>query len=231
MANSPHQARAVLLDAGGTLFREAPTRYEVYAAAANARGLGVTPDRMKRGMAAAHDELPKEIEGHYRYTEPWFRTFIEVVFGGFGFRGDWNDLFRELFGTFRDGAIFHAHDDARPLLSRLKGHGIPLAVVSNWSPPLPAILARLGLARYFEVIVTSAVVRLEKPEPAIFLRAARALGVPIESCLHVGDRVDNDLDGARAAGADARLIDRCGAHAGRPDRIASLADVLPLVAL
>ncbi|MFG0318202.1 MAG: HAD family hydrolase [Planctomycetota bacterium JB042] len=229
MERHDHRARAVLLDAGGTLFRESPTRYEVYAAAARARGLRVDDEEMKRRMGEAHDLLPREIDGHFRYTEPWFRSFIEVVFSGLGFRGDWGGLFSELFATFRDGAMFHPFDDARALLARLRGARVPVAVVSNWSPPLPRILAAIGLARHVDVIVTSAVVRLEKPEPAIFRRAADALSVPIDACLHVGDRVDLDLDGARSAGADARLIDREGRRPDLSDRVASLEEIFPLV--
>src|SRR5690606_40380610 len=88
--------------------------------------------------------------------------FIETVFAGLGFRGDWTVLQDELLATFREGALFHPFDDARALLGRLAGANVRVAVVSNWSPPLPAILARLGLARFVDVVVTSAVVRLEK---------------------------------------------------------------------
>ena len=227
---SPSQARAVLLDAGGTLFFERPTRYEVYGAAARDRGVDVSDVEMKTRMREALEALPREFEGSFRFTEPWFRAFIELVFGALRFRGNWEELSRHLLDTFRDGPIYHPFSDTRAAMSNISGMGIPIAVVSNWGPPLPAILGRLGLGRYVDVIVTSAVVRMEKPEPAIFHRAAAALRVPIDACLHVGDRLDNDLDGARTAGADARLIDREGRRPDHPDRIASLAEISALVA-
>ena len=56
-----------------------------------------------------------------------------------------------------------------------------------------------------------AVLRLEKPERAIFDAAVRRAGVPAELCLHAGDKVDRDARGALAAGIPAVLVD----HEGR----------------
>ena len=52
----------------------------------------------------------------------------------------------------------------------------------------------------------SAEIGKAKPDPAIFLMASSALGVPPGQCLFVGDREDDDVAGARAAGMQARLV-------------------------
>ena len=49
---------------------------------------------------------------------------------------------------------------------------------------------------------------MEKPDPALFHRALERLGAEPADALHVGDRVELDLAGARAAGIDSVLIDR-----------------------
>lgn len=226
---------AVFFDAGGTLFTERPSRHGLYARAARERGLAVDDERMRAAMAAAHAALPQRIEGHFRYSEGWFRAFIECVFGGLGFAGDFERLCADLFATFRSASSFALYPEVKPVLKRIKGSGRMLGVISNWSPPLALILGKLGLAGDFAVVIASAVAHLEKPDPAIFLRAAAAAGVAPARCLHVGDRLDNDFEGATRAGMRALLLDR-GSHdpsqaLAVPARVADLNGVLDLLGL
>jgi putative hydrolase of the HAD superfamily len=74
-----------------------------------------------------------------------------------------------------------------------------LAVVANWDSSLREQLDRLGLDRYFDVVVTSAEAGVAKPDPEIFLAALRRLDVEPARALHVGDE-SIDEEGARAAG-------------------------------
>ncbi len=119
---------------------------------------------------------------------------------------------------------FRLHDDALPALDALSAAGVRLGVVSNWDCALPDHLRALGVADRFEVIAASAAVGAAKPDPMIFRHALRAMGADAAGALHVGDRPAEDLEGARAAGLAALLVDRHGAHAG-PDVVRSLADV------
>ncbi|MBL6633528.1 MAG: HAD-IA family hydrolase [Thermoleophilia bacterium] len=119
---------------------------------------------------------------------------------------------------------FHLYDDALPALDALADRGTRVAVVSNWDCALPHHLERLGVADRFVVIAASAAVGAAKPDPAIFLHAVRAAGVQPGDAVHVGDRRAEDLDGARAAGLRALLLDREG-HGGGPEVIRSLAEV------
>jgi len=48
--------------------------------------------------------------------------------------------------------------------------------------------------------------RLGKPQPHLFREAARVLGVPIEQLVMIGDQLETDIAGARAAGIDAALV-------------------------
>ena len=61
---------------------------------------------------------------------------------------------------------------------------------------------------------------LHKPDPAFFARIAEELGLPPEAIAYVGDRVDNDVRPARAAGMLAVFVRRGPwgwIHAGRED--------------
>lgn len=84
-------------------------------------------------------------------------------------------------------------------LVRLRGLGLELAVVGNWDRRLPEHLERLGLARFFGAIVTSAEAGAPKPDARPFALALERVGVPADRALHVGDS-PADEDGARAAG-------------------------------
>jgi putative hydrolase of the HAD superfamily len=59
-------------------------------------------------------------------------------------------------------------------------------------------------------VVTSAEVGAAKPEPRVFERALTVAGVPAGEALHAGDKVDNDVEGAAAAGIRAVLVQREG---------------------
>ena len=73
-------------------------------------------------------------------------------------------------------------------LEALKARGIRLGVVSNHKRTLPAVLEALGLAKYFETIVVSEIVGLEKPDPEILRFAMDELQMKdAEKCLYVGD--------------------------------------------
>ena len=84
-------------------------------------------------------------------------------------------------------------------LARLRSLGLELAVVGNWDRRLPEHLERLGLARFFQAIVTSAEAGAPKPDPRPFALALERLGVGAARALHVGDSLA-DEEGARAAG-------------------------------
>jgi putative hydrolase of the HAD superfamily len=115
---------------------------------------------------------------------------------------------------------FNVFADVKPALTRLRGAGSTLVVISNWDVSLHAVLARLGLAPLFDAIVTSAEVGARKPQPAIFA----AVEAPLAR--HVGDSVDEDVAGARAAGVEPVLVRRDGSP-GPPGvtTIASLAEL------
>jgi putative hydrolase of the HAD superfamily len=97
-------------------------------------------------------------------------------------------------------------DDARDALERLRGAGLRLGVISNSDGRVEAALRAAGLRDYFEVVLDSALVGTEKPDPAIFRAALAALNVAPEEALYVGDLYEVDVVGARAAGIEAVLF-------------------------
>ena len=68
------------------------------------------------------------------------------------------------------------------------------------------MLAQLGVA--FEFIATSAAWGVSKPDPAFFARIATELGLAPSAIAYVGDRLDNDIRPAAAAGMVAIFVRR-----------------------
>jgi putative hydrolase of the HAD superfamily len=105
---------------------------------------------------------------------------------------------------------FRAYRDAAPALAEVRALGVRLVCVSNWDYSLPDVLARVGLADELDGVVTSAAVGARKPDPRLFEAALEVAGCAADEALHVGDTPTEDVEGAKAAGLRALLIDRDG---------------------
>jgi putative hydrolase of the HAD superfamily len=98
-------------------------------------------------------------------------------------------------------------DGAPQALLALQGAGYRLAVVSNAEGTVEKQLADhricsvdTGDVAGVAVVVDSAHIGVEKPDPAIFGYALAALAVEPAHCVYLGDSVHFDVNGARAAG-------------------------------
>jgi putative hydrolase of the HAD superfamily len=111
-------------------------------------------------------------------------------------------------------------------LERLARSGVRLGVVSNSDGRAEAALEAAGLGRYFEVVIDSALVGFEKPDPRIFHAGLHALGVDAAETLYVGDIYEVDAVGARAAEMEVALIDPLGNHRDRDVRTAPSVSLL-----
>lgn len=208
------ELRTVLLDAGGTLLTEEPAREVIYAEVAAAHGVPVAPAAMRLSMHRMLRTLPRTLDGHFRYTEGWFRRFIAGIFGdelGLG-REAVDAATADLFRRFADPRTFRLHGGALELVRGARERGARVGVVSNWSERLPELLAGLGVAPWLDAVVVSAVEGVEKPDRAIFERALGRLGAEPATTVHAGDRMEEDVRGAGSAGILAVLVDRAGRH-------------------
>ena len=93
-------------------------------------------------------------------------------------------------------------------LEAFKSAGYKLAIVSNAEGQVEADAKRFGLAKYFDVIIDSHIVGVAKPDPRIFQIALERLGVGPDEARFAGDIYSIDVEGARAAGIEARLVDQ-----------------------
>ena len=128
------------------------------------------------------------------------------------------------------GALeFSAYPDALPALGELRERGLTLVVASNWDCSLPDWLGPTGILELVDGVVTSAEVGAAKPSPRVFERALALASVEPAQALHVGDKLDNDIDGAAAAGVRGVLLQREGSPPPGIEAISSLRELTALL--
>ncbi len=229
--------RAVLLDAGGTLVGPRDSYGEVYARTFARIGVHRTAQEFDAAIRAAWADVEQRLpRGFNRYgagppdEERYWSGFVTEVVR----RLDPPLLEASvasralpiLRGAFRDPGAWKVWPDVPSALDALADREVRLGIVSNWDSRLPALLEALGLGDRFQAIAVSALVGVEKPDPALFRVALDRLGVRPEEALHVGDHPDLDVRAAASAGIDAALLDRTGAEGAMRDLSA-----LPLLAV
>jgi len=125
-------------------------------------------------------------------------------------------------------------DHAKSALEKLHGK-YKLGIVSNFAMPecVDKLLEKHGLNTFFDVVVVSGAVNKRKPSPEIFQKALKKLDVSAENTVFVGDTVDADVIGPKAAGMKSIFIERRvqeGAEQACPNQtIKSLSELLEAI--
>jgi len=116
------------------------------------------------------------------------------------------------------------------VLTALRERGVTLGVVSNSDGRITSVLERCGITHFFQVIVDSHDVGVEKPDPRIFDFALTKAQARPEQTLYVGDIYSVDVIGAERAGIHPILIDGVGCYATAAcKRIRHLRSLLAMV--
>ena len=94
-----------------------------------------------------------------------------------------------------------ARPDVKDTLIELDRRGYTIGIIANTitETEIPDWMIEDEVARYFKCVILSSKVRIRKPDPAIFLLAARAIGKPPANCAYIGDNPVRDVDGAYEA--------------------------------
>jgi putative hydrolase of the HAD superfamily len=128
-----------------------------------------------------------------------------------------------------EALAFRIFPDVPPALQELRERGLRLVVVSNWDCSLHEWLHRAGIGDLIDGAVSSAVVGEAKPAPAVFEAGLRLAGCDAAEALFVGDSVENDVLGARAAGLRAVLVQRAGDPPLGVETVRSLGELSAIV--
>jgi putative hydrolase of the HAD superfamily len=224
VAMARESTHSVLLDALGTIVElERPWPHLVDELAA--RGVVVGEEDARRAMLAemAYYRAHHDEASSWPALRDLRRRCAAVIEDELSTHMPLADVEDALLGAVR----FRPYAEVPEVLARLRARGARLAVVSNWDISLHDVLERTALRPLVDTVVISATLGVAKPDPAIFATALERLGTTADGALHVGDSVEADVEGARAAGIEAVLVVRDGAQAPAGVRaIAALDELL-----
>lgn len=100
----------------------------------------------------------------------------------------------------------YLYPDVAPCISRLKSAGLAVGAAGNSTEEVERFLTQCDLG--FDMIGSSERWGVEKPDPRYFLFLAQAMKLPTRQLAYIGDRLDNDIAPAAAAGMVAIFIRR-----------------------
>ena len=194
---------------GGPGYREAAARY----------GLELDAGRWAEARVEALVDLQRHPELDHD-EEIWVR-FTEDIIRGMGGDGPAvREIALEITRGWEQHENFELYDDALPALAELRAHGLKIALVSNTSRDLDEFV------RHFELDVdawlSSGTHGKVKPSPTIFRAVLELVETEPEEAAMVGDSPDDDVEGARALGMRAFLLDREGRFPDREDTLPDL---------
>jgi HAD superfamily hydrolase (TIGR01549 family) len=213
--------RAVLLDVDFTIARPGPELGpEGYRRLGERFGLQLDPER----YAVARDQAVEGIRRHpeLEHDEEIWVAFTERIIRGMGGNSDSAyECAVAMTRAWEHAEHFEIYEDALPVLAELRAQGLKLGLVSNTGRDLDAFVAHHHLD--VDAAIGSGAFGRTKPHPTIFRAVLERIEVEPEDAAMVGDSVEDDVEGAHAAGIErAFLLDREGRFPDAENRLPDL---------
>ena len=198
--------RAVLFDVDFTLAKPGPELGpEGYRRRAEQFGLRLDAARYEEARAAAVEALERHPE--LEHDEEIWIAFTERIVCGMGGEGERaHECAVAIEQAWEEHGNFDLYEDALPVLEELRRLELGLGLVSNGVRDLEEFVLHHGLD--VDAAVCSRAHGRIKPHETIFRAALERLGVQPEEAAMVGDSLEDDVEGARAIGMRAFLVDR-----------------------
>jgi putative hydrolase of the HAD superfamily len=205
------ELRAVLFDVDFTLAKPGPDLGpDGYQRLGSRYGLTLEPSLYDDARLRAFDELERHPE--LEHDEEIWVLFTERIIRGMGGDGERaHECAVEMTAAWEHAYNFELYDDVLPTFAALRTHGLKLALVSNTARDLDRFVAHHHLD--VDAALSSRAHGRVKPHESIFRAVLVQLGVQPDEAAMVGDTLEDDVEGARALGMRAFLLDREGRHA------------------
>ena len=221
--------RAVLFDVDFTLARPGPELGpEGYVRAGERHGLRLEPGRYEAARDAALVDLRRHPELEHD-DEIWFRFTERIVRGMGGDADSAYDCAVEITHAWERHENFELYDDVLDALAAVRAAGLRIGLVSNSARDVREFAQHHALD--VDAGISSFHHGRTKPHASIFRAVLDLLGVAPADAVMVGDTIADDIEGARAIGMQAILLDREGMHPEFEPRIAGLRDLLPTIGI
>ena len=214
--------KAVIFDVDFTLARPGPDLGpEGYRRLGERYGLTLDPARYEEARREAFTTLKRHPE--LDHDEEIWVLFTQRIIEGMGGVGDTYGAAVEMEDAWSHARHFELYDDALPTLDVLREHGLKIGLLSNSARDLDEFVRHHGLA--VDAVLTSRSHGKTKPHETIFRRMLELLEVSAGEAVMVGDTIEDDIEGARAVGMHALLLDREGRYAPDVDALDDLREV------
>lgn len=195
--------KAVLFDVDYTLARPGPELGpEGYRRIGRRHGVELDVSRHDEARAAALESFEKHPE--LVHDEEIWVAFTERIVGADPATA--RRIAEHVEQAWERSDNFDLYEDVKPVLDDLRAHGLRIGLVSNGARDLRDFVRHHGLD--VDVTVASRYHGKVKPDPTIFRKALERLDVEPREAAMVGDHLEDDVEGARALGMRAILIDR-----------------------
>jgi putative hydrolase of the HAD superfamily len=215
----PDALRAVVFDVDFTIARPGPDLGpEGYRRLGARYGLDLEPGRYDEARRAALADLHRHPE--LDHDEEIWVLFTQRIVEGMGGVGDTYACAAEMTRAWEHAHHFDLFDDVLPTLDALRSRGLKVGLLSNTARDLDLFVAHHRLA--VDAVLTSRVHGKTKPHQAIFRRMLELLDVAAPEAAMVGDTLEDDIEGARAVGMRAVLVDRDGRYPEVDERLDDL---------
>jgi len=199
--------QGLLFDYGGTLVEEVSVDLQAgnewLLSRASFRPTSVSLEQvLERASRVTTEVAGRRDDAHLETAWP---ALTRLIHDFFGIRFDAPMAELEM-GFWTASVQTRAMPGARQALEQCHRLSLPSAVVSNTSFSEPVIryeLSKHGLADYLAFVIVSADYSVRKPNVLLFETAAARLGIQPRDIWFVGDRLDTDVAGAKAAGMTA----------------------------
>jgi beta-phosphoglucomutase len=190
---------AIILDMDGVIVDSNPVHREAWRTYNHRFGIETDEAMQQRMYGKRNDEIVRDFFGPHL-------TAAEVSAHG----AAKESLFREMMADRIEESLVPG---VREFLDRYAG--TPKGLATNAEPPnVDFVLDRAGLRHYFQVVIDGHQVRMPKPDPEIYLRAAGILDVAARDCIVFEDSLTG-IEAARRAGM--RTVGVKTTHAELPD--------------
>ncbi len=198
--------RVVFFDVHDTLIYINHTPPEIFAALCREAGVRVYQPLLQKIYPG-----PKELEGRreaFGNDDLFWTNFNAHLLQELNIPDSDQRLVKHIVEGFKENRWWSAYPDAEPTLQELKSQGYQLGIIANARYLITGRLNHTGLTRLFDTITYSEEVGVSKPHQKIFQTALQRSGCTAPEAMHIGDRLLEDIDGARGAGIKPILLDR-----------------------
>ena len=121
---------------------------------------------------------------------------------------DFEVFFDDLYDQFASPQTWQLYEETHAVLEYFKSRGYVVGMISNWDRRLLHLCDAFDIKKYFDFMLISALYGKAKPHRDIFLEALRLAGVQANEALHVGDSLEDDVQGAMTSGIRALWLNR-----------------------